>query len=260
MSAEKDIVKFWLESRGFFTVSNIKVGNKSVDLLAIKVEQETIQNIYHVEVCCSVSGFPDHQGFVDTVLNEKFDDEDVRLTVHSYAKHIGPDVNIERMIVLNSLPKDKKAVQDKILSYGIALFELEDILAEVMQGLKTSYYKDDVLRTLQIMYVSFLTNPQKLVDVLYGSMSQQKMREFLAELLSRDEIIKEFKKTNEERLAILLKQAMIKPERLAQMLEQDVLNQRTRKPFIDSMLELGGVERPKEQEVKDKPLRDFFKE
>ena len=70
-----------------------------------------------------------------------------------------------------------------------------------------------------------MANPKKFVDVLYDNLSQSKIREFLSELLSRDEILKEFKKTNEERLALILKQAMIKPERLADMLEKRKVNE-----------------------------------
>ena len=83
----------------------------------------------------------------------------------------------------------------------------------------------------------------------------------MTELLSRDEVIKEFRKTNEERLALILKQSMIKPEKLAEMLERDVLNRRTRKPFIDSLIKQEKIGRVYKKGIKAKeetPLVKFF--
>ena len=106
-----------------------------------------------------------------------------------------------------------------------------------------------------------MANPGKFVDVLYSDLSPSKRREFIAELLGRDDVIKEFKKTNEERLAMILKQAMIKPERLAEMLEKDVLNRKTRKPFIASLMEqekTGKVYKKEMAIKKETPLNKFF--
>jgi len=139
--------------------------------------------------------------------------------------------------------------------------EFEDIISEVMKELKTEYFKNDVIRTLQITKFLLLQNPKKFVDVLFNTLNQSKRREFLTELLNNDDIIKEFKKTNEERLAIILKQAMIKPDKLAEMLERDVLNRRTRKPFITSLMEqkkIGKVYKKELEVKKEKPLSKFF--
>jgi len=130
--------------------------------------------------------------------------------------------------------------------------ELEDILADVMKELKTEYFKNDVIRTMQISKFLLMSNPKKFVDVLYNTLNHAKRKEFLSELLNRDDVIKEFRKTNEERLALILKESTIKPEKLAEILEKDVLNRRTRKPFIKSLMEqkkIGKVYK-KELEVK----------
>jgi homoserine kinase len=139
--------------------------------------------------------------------------------------------------------------------------EFEDVLSDVMKELKTEYFKNDVIRTLQIVKFLMISNPKKFVDVLYNNLSQSKTRELLSELLNKDEIIKEFRKTNEDRLAMILKGAMIKPEKLAKMLEKDVLNRRTRKPFITSLMEqkkIGKVYKKELQVKKEKPLSKFF--
>ncbi|MBI2134906.1 hypothetical protein HYU09_02870 [Candidatus Woesearchaeota archaeon] len=236
MSAEKEIVNFWLNRKGYFTLSNIKSRNKDIGILALKFDKGSLNKIMHVEVCCSITGFIDQNHIFEKIIFEKFSDRNITDAINAYAKNIGREANIENAIVLNSLPKGKDAVIKKLEKNNIALFEFEDILSDVMKGLKTEYFKDDVVRTLQLVKFLLMANPGKFVDILYSDLSPAKRREFIAELLGRDDVIKEFKKTNQERLAIILKQAMIKPERLAEMLEKDILNKSTRKPFIASLI------------------------
>jgi len=122
-------------------------------------------------------------------------------------------------------------------------------------------YKDILVNIPEFTIPALEQESKKFVDVLYNNLSQSKMREFLAELLKKDEIVKEFRKTNEERLALILKHAMIKPERLAKILEKDVLNRRTRKPFITSLMEqkkIGKVYKKELKVKKEKPLSKFF--
>ena len=114
---------------------------------------------------------------------------------------------------------------------------------------------------MQITKFLLMSNPKKFVDVLYNTLSQAKRKEFLAELLNRDDVIKEFKRTNEERLALILKESAIRPEKLAEILENDVLNRRTRKPFITSLMEqkkIGKVYKKELEVKKEKPLNKFF--
>ena len=261
LSAEKEMVNFWLNRDGYFTISNIKSGNKDIGILALKFHKGTLAKAMHVEVCCSISGFAD-QNFIDKIVNEKFGNKNIANAIKKYTKNINKEVETERYIVLNFLPKDKDEIVRKLKKNDIIMVEFEDIISDIMKSLKTSYFKDDVIRTLQIVKFLLMSNPKKFVDVLYSNLSQAKMREFLAELLNRDDTIKEFRKTNEERLAIILKQAMIKPEKLAKMLENEVLNKRTRKPFISSLMEqkrIGKIYKKEIEKVKkETPLNKFF--
>ena len=261
MSAEKEVVNFWLNRKGYFTVNNLKSGNKDVGILALKFDNGSLTHIMHVEVSCSITGFNEQSYVMDNLIDEKFDDKSLIDAIKGYTKDMGRDAKIEDVIVLNSLPRDKEGVIRKLEKKGIAMVEFEDILSDVMKELKTEYFKNDIIRSLQIVKFLLISNPKKFVDVLYSNLSQSKRKEFLAELLSRDDIIKEFKKTNEERLALILKQAMIKPERLAEILEKDVLNRRTRKPFIESLIEqkkTGKVYKKAIEAKKEKPLSRFF--
>jgi len=262
MSAEKEVVNFWLNRKGYFTINNLKCGNKDIGLLALKFDKGNLTNVMHIEVICSITGFSDQNYITAKLIDEKFEDKAIVNSIKKYTKKLTDDVKIENFVVLNSLPKNKAEIIGKLKDNGILVMEFEDLLSDVMEGLKTSYYKDDVIRTLQIFKFLMLSNPKKFVDVLYRNLSHQKIREFLSELLSRDEIIKELRKTNEERMAMILKQSMIKPEKLAEMLEKDVLNRRTRKTFVKSLIEqekLGKIYKDRTKVIKkEKPLSKFF--
>jgi len=261
LSAEKEIVNFWLNRRGYFTVNNLKSGNKDIGILALKFNKGTLTHVMHVEISCSLTGYSDQNYAIDKIIDEKFDDKNITVAIKKYTKEMSKDVEMENVAVLNSLPKNKEDIVRKLEKNGIILVEFEDALSDVMKELKTGYFKNDVIRTLQISKFLLMQNPKKLVDVLYNTLSISKKREFLAELLNRDDVIKEFKKTNEERLSAILKQAMIKPDKLAEMLERDVLNRRTRKPFITSLMKqkkIGKVYKKELDVKKEKPLNKFF--
>ena len=260
MSAEKEVVNFWLNRKGYFTINNIKSGNKDIGILALKYDKSLLKRVMHLEVCCSITGFGD-QNFIGNIIDEKFNDKNIVIAIKKYTKNIGKEAAVENALVLNSLPKDKEGITKKLEKNKISMFEFEDILAEVMKNLKTAYFKEDTIRTLQIMKFLLMGNPKKFVDVLYSNLSPVKRREFLAELLDRDDVIKEFKRTNEERLAMILKQSMIKPEKLAEILEKDVLNSKTRKPFVESLIgqeKVGKVYKKRMKLKKETPLNKFF--
>ena len=83
-----------------------------------------------------------------------------------------------------------------------------------------------------------LSEPIKLAKLLVNdNFSSNSRKEFLSNILDRDEIIKEFKKTNIERLSAILKNSGLKPSELAHMLEHNILNKKTRKVFFDSLTE-----------------------
>jgi len=260
MSAEKEVVNFWLNRKGYFTVNNLKSGNKDIGILALKFDKGALTNIMHVEVSCSITGFNEQSNIIDSVIDERFNDGNIAAAIKKYTKDMNDNIQTENIVVLNSLPKGKDEITKKLGKNRIIMLEFEDILSDVMKELKTEYFKNEVIRTMQITKFLLMQNAKKFVDVLYSTLSAGKRREFLTELLSRDEIIKEFRKTNEERLALILKQSMIKPEKLAEMLERDVLNRRTRKPFIDSLIQqekIGKVYKEAKSK-KEMPLIRFF--
>jgi len=261
LSAEKEVINFWLNRKGYFTVNNLKSGNKDVGILALKFDKETLTSIMHVEISCSITGFNEQNHAINKVIAKKFNDRNVADAIKKYTKNMSKDVEIENIIVLNSLPKDKEELIGRFRKNSINVVEFENVISDVMKGMKTEYFKNDVIRTLQIVKFLLISNPKKFVDVLNNTLPQAKRKEFLTELLNNEDIIKEFRKTNEDRLAMILKEAMIKPEKLAEMLENDVLNRRTRKPFITSLMEqkkIGRVYKKQLEAKKEKPLSRFF--
>ena len=260
MSAEKEMVNFWLNRKGYFTINHLKTGNKDIGLLALKFEDGVLKNIMHMEVHCSLTGFVERSYVVEEIIDEKFEDKNVNNEIRNIVKNIDINAKIEKVIVLNSLPKDGSLIK-KLSEKNIEIREFESILREVIKGLKTNYFKNDTIRVLQIVKFLLISNPKEFVSILHDTLSQQKMREFLAELLGKEEIIREFKKTNEERLALIMKQSMIKPEKLALMLENEVLNRKTRRPFINSLIEQeksGKIYKQAKRNKREMPLIKFF--
>ena len=111
MSAEREIVNFWLNRRSYFTVNNLKSGNKDVGILALKFDKGVLTHIMHVEVNCSISGFNEQNHAIDKIIDEKFDDENITVAIKKYTKDMSKDVEIENVVVLNSLPKDKEKIK-----------------------------------------------------------------------------------------------------------------------------------------------------
>jgi len=133
MSAEKEVVNFWLNRKGYFTVNNLKSGNKDIGILALKFDKGSLTKVMHVEVNCSITGFTEQNYVMDALIDEKFDDKNLIDTIKGYTQKISKDVEIENVAVLNSLPKDKDEIAMKLEKDGIMMMEFEDIISDVMK-------------------------------------------------------------------------------------------------------------------------------
>ena len=108
----------------------------------------------------------------------------------------------------------------------------------------TQYYRNDIIRTLQLTKFLLLSEPTKLAKFLVdNNFTSNSRKEFLSNILDKEEIVKEFKKTNVERLSSILKNANLKPDELARMLEHKILNKKTRRMFLDSLNEQEKIRR-----------------
>jgi hypothetical protein len=264
LSAEKEIVNYWYNKNGFFTINNIKAANRDIGILALKIKKEKLDEIQHIEVSCSISGNVFEKNltnFIKKVIDEKFDNKDIAQSVDVYLRNFSGIKKIKKVLILGMLPKSrKKEIIGGFKDKGIAVMEIDDILSKVIQDLDTHYYKNYIIRTLQLVKYMVLSKPTALAG-LSNVLSSGSREEFLRAILEHEEIIKEFRKTNEERLAEILKYSSVKdPEKLAELMQESILNRRTRKPFFNSILKMQGIK----EEVKGKtrkketPLDKFF--
>ncbi|MBL7054229.1 hypothetical protein ISS05_00560 [Candidatus Woesearchaeota archaeon] len=263
MSAEKEIVNYWYNKNGFFTINNIKAANRDIGVIALKFKKEKIEEIHHIEVSCSISGNAFDKNFsnsVKKIIGEKFDNKDIIKGVDAHLKNFSYSKKIKKVLVLGMLPKSrKKEIVDSFRNKNIQVLEFQTILSKVFEKLDTQYYKNDIIRTLQLVKYLVLAKPSAFAG-LSNVLRSGDREEFLKAVLDQEDMIKEFRKTNEERLAEILKHVSVKnPEKLAELLQKSILNRRTRKPFFNSLLKMQGI-KEKEKEIikREMTLSDFF--
>ena len=245
MSAEKEIVNYWYNKKGLFTINNIKTSsNKDAGLLALKFDKDRVNEVFHIEVSCSITNNIAETTNLDKsigrIVDEKFEDNAIIETVNSNIKQFSMQKQkIKRIMVLGAVPKSRKSeIIRKFNEKEVEVIEFENILYDVIEQLDTQYYKNDIIRTLQLTKFLLLSEPAKLAKLLVNnSFSSASRKEFLSSILENDDIVKEFKKTNVERLGAILKNSGLKPSELAGMLENNILNKKTRKMFLNSLME-----------------------
>ena len=245
MSAEKEIVNYWYNKKGLFTVNNIKTSNnRDCGILALKFDRDKVNEVLHVEVSCSItnniSKTTNLDKSISKIIQEKFENKGVESAVSNYIRQFSlAKQNIRKIIVLGAVPKSRKGEIVKMFNEkDVQAIEFKNILYDVIEKLDTQYYKNDVIRTLQLTKFLLLSQPDKLAKLLVDdAFSPNSRKEFLTSILGSDEIIKEFRKTNVERLGAILKSSGLKPSELAHMLEHNILNKKTRRLFLDSLNE-----------------------
>ena len=245
MSAEKEIVNYWYNKRGFFTINNIKTSNnKDCGILALRFDHYKVSEILHIGISCSITNniadYKDLRASVNKVVKEKFEENNVKETVHEQLGQFSLGMyKIKNVIVLGAVTKSRKSeITKEFDNKNVEVMDFENILFDIFEQLDTQYYRNDIIRTLQLTKFLLLNEPTKLAKfIVNDSVSSASRKEFLASLLEKDQILKEFKKTNVERLSVILKNSGLKPSELAHMIEHNILNKRTRKLFFDSLTE-----------------------
>lgn len=270
MSAEKEIVNFWYNKNGFFTINNIKTGsNKDAGILALKFGKDGFNEVLHIGVACSITNniaeTSDLQKPISMIIDEKFHDRAIAETIGNLTEQFPLQKReIKRVIVLGAVSRPKKGeIAEKFRQKGVEVIEFEDILYDVIEKMDTRYYRNDIIRTLQLAKFLLLNDPAKLAKLpANAAFSSHSRKEFLSSILDKEEIMREFKKTNAERLAAILKNANLKPDELARMLEHNVLNRRTRRMFLDSLNEQEKIRRVVGRIIKkrksEESLEKFF--
>ena len=114
MSSEKEVVNFWLNRKGYFTIKNLKSGSKDIGILALKFDKEVLMKVMHIEVFCSLGGPADQNYIMRKIIDEKFDDKQIRAVINRYTKNMKKDLDVNKVIILNSLPKDKNDIKTEL--------------------------------------------------------------------------------------------------------------------------------------------------
>ena len=245
MSAEKEIVNYWYNKKGIFTVNNIKTSsNRDCGILALKFDKDKVSEVLHVDVSCSITNnifeTANLGKSIGKIIEDKFNSKDIQSAIGNYIRNFSlTGQNIRKVLVLGAVPKSRKSeIIMKFNESNVEVAEFENIIYDVLKKLDTQYYKNDIIRTLQLVKYLLLSEPSKAAKLLVnGAFTPTSRKEFLTSILDSDEILKEFKKTNVERLAAIVRNVGLKPDELAKMLEHNVLNRRTRKSFMDSLNE-----------------------
>ena len=223
MSAEKEIINYWYNKKEFFTINNIKTNNnRDAGLLALKFKEDKIEEIFHIEVSCSITNNTSENTSIQYLTPQFF-----------------PEKKIKKIIVIGAVPKMRKGeIIKEFNKKEVEVIEFENILYDVFEQLDTQYYKNDIIRALQLTKFLLLSEPAKLAKMLANdSFTSNSRKEFISSILDKDEIVREFRKTNADRLGAILKNSGLKPSELAGIIENNILNKKTRKLFLNSLME-----------------------
>ncbi len=245
MSAEKQIVDYWLNSKGFFTITNLKAGNKDVGILALKFSEGSVKEVWHVEVNCSITSSiseADTKKLVTNFTENYFSNPAIVSAINRYIKlHIGSEYNYRKILVIGSLPKSRKEEIVKGFSLeGIQAIEFKEVLTEVIQKLDTHYYKTDTIRTLQLIKYLLLSEPDAVATLLSNEsemLTKYDISKFVKTLMTQEKLRKSFAKsaTDKELVTMLKNSSLRQPEKLARI-ATDVIGKKSAKKFLTSLL------------------------
>lgn len=253
MDPDKEIINWWLNKKGFFTLSGIKVDkNRVIDVIAIKLTDGKAARVMHIETAVSISSIDSAK---IKAYVERFDDKSVSSKVRETIKeYIGAESKYEKVFIVG---QDLKSIDMK----GITVFSFNDILFEIIKSLDKQNYFNPVIRTLQLLKYQCLSDPKKLSELVNFQGDSQ-----IFSGLSRDQFMKELfrhkstrksisKPEMEEELIEALKLSSInRPERLAKILQEKVLGSKSKKRFQ----KLIAPEQREEALNKDQKLLEFF--
>src|SRR3990167_9224746 len=147
MSAEKEIVNFWYNKNGLFTINNIKTSsNRDAGILALKFDNDRVNEVFHIEVSCSLTNniaeTTNLDKSVSAIVNEKFDDKKILDAVNNHIKNFSIQKSkIKRIMILGAVPKSRKSeIIRKFNEKEVEVIEFENILYDVLEKLDKYHY------------------------------------------------------------------------------------------------------------------------
>ncbi|MCK4520984.1 MAG: hypothetical protein KAU20_00285 [Nanoarchaeota archaeon] len=247
--------------------------------MALKPESNA-NRFYHIEVSCSLtSGLSekDVKKGIENFIRKRFNDSLIIKGVNNAIKNIiGEKQEYEKIAVVSNLPvsREKEIIEGFKLK-NINILKFEDIMCDVILDLDTQYYRDDVIRTLQLTKYLLLAQPDKLAMLLdkkenHPVLNQKTRQKFVNCFLNQEGTKKLLKNLNTKELAILLKHSKLRqPEILAEIIIEEILGKKSKKRFLNAVIKQdkmkGIFKKPvtasglkQRLEKKNKPLMSFF--
>ena len=158
MEPEVHIVERYLQLvKKCFTMTNVMLeGGKEIDLLAVNpisgekfhIEvRVTIEKAFKLRVIdTQTKNGRKHRRGLDTLNEIKF----INQTVANAVKEIFGSGEYKKVLVVWDVEDESVIEQAKSL-YDIEVWKMSDLMDELIQEVKTKAYRDDVLRTLQLI-------------------------------------------------------------------------------------------------------------
>ncbi|MEK7075991.1 MAG: hypothetical protein AAB948_04335 [Patescibacteria group bacterium] len=151
MNPAEEIVKFWLQEKGYFVQSSIKVGRKEIDILAVHSLNPADKR--HIEVQVSISPLatdPPEKEACD-YQEKKFDDPNITQKIR---ERFGGDFPYVKEIVKGEVRyrgRDCfKLFSDECSSHGITVIPFSTVLGEVVVALGPGSQLNPIIKTVQL--------------------------------------------------------------------------------------------------------------
>ena len=148
MNATEEIVRFYLNTHGYFTMDSIRLPkNREIDILAINLEGKKL----HVEVQVSVR-FANYTDSAEKIARD-FWEHKFEAVKDEVINRLGPDY--ERLLIIGEVTYKNKDISvefmDECEKLGIQVNLFKHTLQIVSESLGTHTYLNPVIKAVQLM-------------------------------------------------------------------------------------------------------------
>lgn len=147
MNPAEEIVKYWLQSKGYFLQSSIRLSqNRELDILAINEKGDKL----HIEVSVSVRMANFSKDARD--LAEFFNTKKFLETSNEVEVRLGK--NYKKYLVVGKVLFGNEDIKSKFIKeckkLNIEIWDFEKIIAEVSSSLSTHTHLNSIIKTVQL--------------------------------------------------------------------------------------------------------------
>jgi hypothetical protein len=151
MNPAEEIVKFWLQEKGYFVQSSVRVDqgrNREIDILAINKQGEN----KHIEVSVSVE-MAHFKGDASTRAEDYVKKFFYPSIVSEVQKRLGIN-NYEKQLVVGDVAIKRKDISKEFIEeckkLDIKVILISEILAEIFPKLKAHTQLNPIIKTIQL--------------------------------------------------------------------------------------------------------------